>query len=304
MCIVSCLGFCCALRARVHYDVTMRAIFGWLSVALCAGFSLAGPVFALPANAYCSGPVRIALFEFGAMYRVASKDGVDVGLIDELEKRTGCTFERLVRPRARIWKELESGTLDMATSALRTPERSRYLFFTPYMQVRNLVLVRRSSAPSHLTLTGLEASGLRMGVVRGFRHEPVYDELVLRMRGLDRVVEAVDVADLLRMLDRKLVDVVLSQPVVYAQYVAPEVVARDYDVYDWAPAADSAVGSLVFSRQRFTPEQFKRWDALLQEMLRDGTITKIARQYVSPEQARELVYSGPRLPDEAVQTPP
>ena len=143
-----------------------------------------------------------------------------------------------------------------------------------------------------------------MGVVRGFRHEAVYDELILRLKGLDRVAEAVDVADLLRMLDRKVVDVVVSQPVVSAQYVSPEVLARDYEVYDWAPAAESAVGSLVFSRQRFTPEQFKRWDALVHSLLRDGTMTKIVRQYVGPEQARELVYNGPRFLDEVVQTPP
>lgn len=271
----------------------MQTICRWLGVGLFAGLGLAQPVLALTTSDYCSGPVRIALFEYGAMYRVASNDGIDVGLINVLEKRTGCRFERLVRPRARIWKELEAGTLDMATAAVRTPERSRYLFFSPYMQARNVVLVRRSSAPTKLTPAGLEANALRMGVVRGFHHEAVYDDLVLRMKAVDRVTEAVDVADLLRMLDRKIVDVVLSQPLVYAQYVAPDVVARDYDVYDWAPVTDSAVGSLVFSRQRFTPEQFKRWDALLQALLRDGTITKIVRQYVGPEQARELVYSGP-----------
>lgn len=282
----------------------MKTIGRWLGVGVFAGFCLAKLAFALPANEYCTGPVRIALFEFGAMYRIASNDGIDVGLIDMLEKRTGCSFERVVRPRARIWKELESGTLDMATAAVRTPERSRYLFFSPYMQARNVVLVRRSSAPTKLTLAGLEAGALRMGVVRGFRHEAVYDDLILRMKAIDRVTEAVDVAELLRMLDRKLVDVVLSQPVVYAQYVSPEVVSRDYAVYDWAPVAESVVGSLVFSRQRFTPEQFKRWDALLQSLLRDGTITKILRQYVGPEQARELVYDGPRLTDEVVQPPP
>jgi polar amino acid transport system substrate-binding protein len=249
------------------------------------------------AGDYCSGPVRIALFEFGALYRSSSNDGIDVGLIEELEKRTGCTFELVVRPRARIWKELEAGVLDAATAAVFSAERKAYLYFSPYMRARNVVLVRRAAETANLTDVSLESSGLRLGVVRSFRHEAFYDNLALRMRALGRVTEAADVSELLRLLDKRVVDVVLSQPFVYSQYLSPETLARDYNIYDWAPADEFSVGSLVFSRKRFTAEQAKRWDALVAGMLRDGTIGKIMRQYVSAEQSRELQYNGPRQLD-------
>lgn len=266
-----------------------------IAVLCLLGFAM--PSMAAGSGDYCSAPIRVALFEFGALYRSATNDGVDVGLIETLEKRTGCTFERVLRPRARIWKELEAGTLDMATAAVSTPERRAYLYFSPYMRARNMVLVRRTGAPDKLTELSLESSGLRLGVVRSFRHEQAYDLLVARLKALDRVTEAADVADLLRMLDRKVVDAVLSQPIVYSQYMSAETLARDYDIYDWAPNDEFSLGSMVFSKKRFSAAQAARWDALIAGMLRDGTVAKIMRDYMSPDQARELLYSGPRLPD-------
>lgn len=276
----------------------MRKLSHCLVAGAMAWSGLMTGAFALTSQDYCSGPIRIALFEYGALYRGASNDGIDVGLIDTLQKRSGCTFERVVRPRARIWKELEAGTLDMATAAIHTPERKAYLYFSPYMRARNVVLVRHSAAPTKLTLSSFESGGLRMAVVRSFHHEAFYDDLVVRMKARDRVTEAADVADLLRMLDRKLVDAVLSQPVVYSQYVTPETVSNDYDIYDWAPRDESSVGSLVFSRKRFTAAQVRNWDALVAGLLRDGTVLKIMHQYLGAEPARDLLYSGPRLLDD------
>ena len=40
--------------------------------------------------------------------------------------------------------------------------------------------------------------------------------------------------------------------------------------------------------------QALRWDSLIATILADGTMYKIFRGFVSPREARELVYSGPR----------
>ena len=246
---------------------------------------------------YCDRPLRVALFEFGVLYQTTTNDGIDARLLDTLEKHSGCTFERSVRPRARIWKELEAGTLDIATAAIPTPERKAYLYFSPYLRTRNVVLVRKGSAAPELTQAALEAGSLKLGRVRGFRHEEAYDALLSRLAPQGRVTEAADVAELLRMLDRKVVDAVFSQPVVYRQYWDAEKITADFDLYDWAPADQFSVGALVFARKSFTPAQAKRWDALVVKLLKDGTIGKIMRDYLDAASARELVYSGPRLPD-------
>ena len=69
-------------------------------------------VLVCPAQAqapFCDRTIRVALFDFGVLYRADKGDGVDARLIDKLAARTGCTVEYLVLPRARIWQELEHG---------------------------------------------------------------------------------------------------------------------------------------------------------------------------------------------------
>ena len=94
-----------------------------LGLVLCA----AAPLLWAAPNAsnpdYCDRPLRVALFEFGVLYQTSTQDGIDARVLDILEKHSGCAFERSVRPRARIWKELEAGSLDVATAAIPTPER-------------------------------------------------------------------------------------------------------------------------------------------------------------------------------------
>lgn len=248
-------------------------------------------------DAYCSKPVRVALFEFGLLYRSASADGIDARLLDTLEKHTGWTFDRVLMPRARIWAELQTGTLDMATGAIPTSERKVYGFLLPYMKARNVVLVRRKSTLAKLDQTAFEASTLRLGVVRGFHHEAAYDRMVEQLSQQGRVVLATDVADLMQLIDRGVVDAVLSQPIVFRQYLDEATINRDVTQYNWAPKDQFSVGSLILSRKSFTPQQAKRWDELVAKLLRDGTVTKIARAFLPLEQAREVVYSGPRAPD-------
>lgn len=265
----------------------------WGLIAL-AGLPLASQA---RSDAYCSKTVRVALFEFGALYRSTTADGIDARLLDTLEQRTGCTFERVLMPRARIWAELQAGTLDMATAALPTPERKAYGYLLPYMKARNMVLVRRQNSPKKLDQAAFEASGLRLGVVRGFHHEPAYDALVEQLSKQGRVVLATDVADLMRMIERGVVDAVLSQPLIFGQYLDTATINRDLTLYDWAPKDQFSVGSMILARKSFTPQQAQKWDALIATLLRDGTVVKIARTFLSADQARDVIYSGPRAPD-------
>lgn len=272
---------------------------GWLRwVGVSAVVCAAQGVWAAPADAYCSRPMRVALFEFGVLFRGATGDGIDARLIDTLAQRTGCTLVQVVLPRSRIWSELQAGSLDLATSALPTPERKAYGYLLPYTKTRNLVLLRRAgAAPVVASMAEFEAGTQRLGVVRGFRHEEAYDHLIARLAAQGRVVEATDVADDLRLLERGIVDAVLSQPVVFRQYWDEAQIQSGVVLQDWAPKDQYAVGALILARTSFTPAQARRWDALLVALQRDGTLLRINREFLPTAQARELVYTGPRSPD-------
>jgi polar amino acid transport system substrate-binding protein len=179
-------------------------------IAVAALFCAMGS--AVASNDYCSRPVRVALFEFGVLYRATTDDGVDPHLLDAIANRTGCQFDRVVLPRNRIWAELQNGSLDLATGAIPTPERKAYGYLLPYLKTRNLVLIRKAAAAQLNSLSDLESSAERVGVVRGFRHEATYDALIGRLEKQDRVVKGADVADNLRLLDKGVVSVRDSAP--------------------------------------------------------------------------------------------
>lgn len=286
-----------ALWALLPYKVPMFAN-NILRLMLMVGMAcLSLPASPAPTELYCSRPLRVALFEFGLMYRQATADGIDARLLDAIAKRTGCEFVQVVLPRNRIWAELQGGTLDVATAAIPTPERKEYGFLLPYMKTRNLFLLDAKVANKVGSLDQFEASRYRLGVVRGFRHEAAYDSLIARLAAQGRVVEGADVNDLFKLLDRGVVSAILSQPIVFKAYYTEEQQKTKVVLNDWAPPEQFAVGALILARKSFTPEQAKLWDVLVTDMLRDGTLQKINAQYVSAAQARDLLYTGPRTPD-------
>jgi polar amino acid transport system substrate-binding protein len=255
-----------------------------------------GSAWAASVEDFCSRPIRVALFEFGLLYKASTNTGIDPYLLDEIHKRTGCEFERIVLPRNRIWAELENGSLDLGTGAIPTPERRQFGFLLPYLKTRNLALVRKSLAPHIVTVGDLEQSKVRIGVIRGFRHEAVYDEIIARLAQKDRVVRAVDVPEILRLFDKGVVDVIFSQPIVFGQYLSKDYISGNVAFRDWAPKEDVSVGALILSRKSFTSDQAQKWDDLIVRMQKDRTLLKILETFVSRSQAMDLVYTGPRSP--------
>jgi len=250
----------------------------------------------LAQSRYCAAPLRVALFEYGVLYRSDTGDGVDARLVDELSKRTGCTVEYVVLPRVRIWMELERGSLDMATAAIPTPERKRYGYLLPYFRTRNMALTRDEPGATWRTMAEFEQSPAKMGMVRSFRHEPAIDAMIERLRGQGRVVESVDAQDNLRLLREGVVDLVFVQPVVYRSYLSDAQLAH-VRILDWVPKDQESVGALILSRKSFAPQQARHWDAALAGLISDGTMARIYGAFLPPAQAKEALYRGPRPAD-------
>ena len=245
-------------------------------------------------NPYCTRPLRVALFEYGVLYRSATHDGADSHFLALLQQRTGCQFDIVVLPRSRVWAEMKAGTLDIATAVIATPERESYAYVLPYLQTRNVVLINKGFAGRASSLSELAQSGLRMGAVRGFRHEPAYDALLDTLRQRNQVLEASDVQENLRFLQRGMVDAVVSQPMVYRAYLSEAQLRNTIVMRDWAPAQEASVGGLMLSHTTFTVAQAKRWDKLIDTLQKDGSQIKTLLPFMSATEARDFVYTGPR----------
>ncbi len=273
-----------------------RAALACALLLLQAGVGgLGGAVWAAEPVRYCDKPVRAAVFEFGMLYSQAQRDGFDKHLLEELGQRSGCTVTVVPLPRQRIWAELEAGTVDVATAVLAAPEREALGHLVPYLKSRNLFLMRTETARGVKHAADfLNRPELRLGVVRGFRYEPGYEDLVARLRAQGRVVEAAYANDNLRNLAKGVVDGVISQPGVFRPYVAELGLVDKLVLSDWIPKDQFAVGNLLFSKKAFSAAQARHWAELLAQLRNDGTLQKLASHYLPADEAADLVFVASR----------
>lgn len=268
----------------------MKNIVGLLLLCLAC----LGPALAQEArDAYCSRPLRLSLYEYGVLYQEATRDGIDARLADLLAQRSGCTLERVVLPRARQWNEMRAQRLDILTGAAISAERRRLGFMLPYLRSHNLVLLRKGGEMPQ-SFAEFEAGKLRLGALRSGVSNGPYGEWLQRMRDRQRVVEAADARELMRLLEKGVVDAVFTQTAVYQPYFPPGWLEREVAVMDWGPKDDAIRVMLVLSRSSFSEQQARRWDQLLATITRDGSMLKILREFMSADEARDMLYSGPR----------
>ncbi len=253
----------------------------------------AGPPPACPERA-----ISVAFYEFGALYRSAGGErgegfegsGIDVDLMRELKRRSGCRFEGSLMTRARIWSELEAGRLDMTTSGIATLERERLYAFAPYIQLKHSVWMLADHPPVKDGLAGFMADPkLRWGAVRGYKHTADYDAALDAARAQGRVVEATDDAALLRLLAEGSVDAVIGHAVVMRRYAAEHPRKPQLVSLDWAPRGSVVPEGLVLSRARFGEAEIAAWRRLVWEIVRDGTLARIARRHVPEDEVADLI---------------
>lgn len=277
----------------MHWRVVAVALGAWAALGLA---NARGP--SASATAPCPDQaISVAFYEFGALYHASNETadgfsgtGIDVDLLRELKRRSGCRFEGMVMTRARIWSELEAGRLDMTPSGIATPEREKLYAFAPYIQLKHHVWMLQSHPPVQGGLAGFMADPkLRWGAVRGYRHTPAYDAALTQARGLGRVVEATDDAQLLRLLAEGTVDAVIGHSVVLRRYAADHPRKPQLQALDWAPQDSMVVEGLVLSKARFSEAEIASWRALVQELVRDGTVARVMRRHVPGDEVAEML---------------
>lgn len=239
------------------------------------------------ANPLCpEKPIRLAHYEMGSLYSKGA--GIDEEIAREMAQRSHCQFEYSVRPRARIWVELEHGDTDMALSAIQTSARDQFAWFAHYIQGKNLFLLQ-----PRLEVTSMQAfmdnPKLKLGVVRIYKYSPFYDPLVEKLRQENRLVEAANMEQLYLMFKAKRFDATLSFAYVSPFYLKKFSPKEQPRVVDWDPGAVVPQG-LVLSKKSFSAKQAKAWKILMNEMLDDGTVLRILKRHMDANSALQAVY--------------
>jgi polar amino acid transport system substrate-binding protein len=230
------------------------------------------------------GPYRVALYEYGSLaFRRAglSTAGIDVDIVDEVGRRTGCKFETFVDARVRTWVDLAAGALDMTVSAIETDERKGFARFVIYMSGRNRLLVRADLPRPVPTLEAFsQHSPLRLAVVKGFRHGPQWDDWIAQLRQQGRVDEYADANVAARLVALGRDAAFLSEPIVWKRILADSKLAGKVTVIDAFPDDNYAAG-FALSRARVREDDARKIQEAITSMRADGTLYKIFSAYLS-----------------------
>jgi polar amino acid transport system substrate-binding protein len=241
----------------------------------------------------CDAPIRLAFYLNPLVYRDGA--GIDQDVVEELARRTGCRFELSVKPRAQIWKELQSGDLDMATSGISTAERRAIAYFIPYLYLRNKLILPRDLGDDLDTLEAFhDMPGARIGIIAGYRHGAYIDTMVRMLRSEGRVREYPDDATRFSALLNGEVEGVIGHDMNLLTAVLDPQQRRNFRVIDVAPGPAVALG-LVLGRKHFTPAQSARWQGVIDALWLDGGLQKIMRHNAPAPLAAEFLDSGYRL---------
>ena len=236
----------------------------------------------------CPQTITFGLYEHGRLYDAVTDRGIDKDVAEALARLSGCRFVFVVRPRARIWRELESGRLMMSGSAIPTPERGEFVWFATYMAVKNYVVVNAALKVNSASQFAANPQ-LRWGAVRSYRHGPHADEFIGALRAQGRVVEESDLPSLIRLFTRGRMDAFFAHPPILAKYLDELPTLQPPRVVDWFPEDEPARGALVFSKRHFSVQEMSAWRALVEKMRVDGTLKAIYERHLGKALAQTLL---------------
>lgn len=241
-------------------------------------------VYALP---LCpSKPISVAFYHNGLFYHDGK--GLDVDVINELQKRSQCQFNTSVMPRARIWNEIAAGRLAMSLSGIKTPARDMVVWFTPaYIFQKNYALLSPTVLKDRRTMDAfLRDPDYCWGVVRSFLHGGSLDRFIVTLRRQHRVSELPDGEAVARMLKAKWIAGMFAKPMVYRQLYAQHILSEEDHIVivDWGEYAPLVPGSVILSKKMFSETEAKAWGALIEQMNHDGTMKRLIGKYLNKEE--------------------
>lgn len=263
----------------------LRTVCAWALLIFAAG-AHASPI------ACANKPIRLAYYEFGYFYFLDKQgaSGIDKDIVDELARRSGCTFDTVVMARARIWAELAHGGLDMSVSGIQNPERDQFAWFAPYLSMKNYAVLGSTVPQStHSAREFLQQPKLQFGAVRAFKHGTEQDKWLDQLRVDNRVQDSANVETLFKKLKEGRIDALFSQPAVYGKNLADLGLQHSTRVQDWTPEEKGVPHGLILAKSRFSAADAKTWQALVNAMRTDGTLKRIYTRYLGAADASAML---------------
>lgn len=284
-------GYHLALGLVTESHVMKRILLvAWLGI--CALHCATGQAVTLECPRQ---PWLVALYDNG-LVDSQGKTGIDAELIDEIARRSGCKFKRILLPRARIWHQLEHGGLDLSVAAIESAQRKKFGWFIHYLQMKNLVLLDPNLPTDIVTARDfLQQPQLQFGAIRSYRHGFFHDRFLQQLGARKRLQYYPDIHTLFLAFSLRRVHGIFSQPPVYRRLLAETAVSPAVRVLDWAPEETPVPHGLVLAKHSFSLAQARQFQQLINELRDDGTLLRIFQNHLPADEAAGLVTTAAAL---------
>jgi polar amino acid transport system substrate-binding protein len=232
------------------------------------------------------------LYLYSPFYEEApERRGLDLDMLQELERRSGCELRSVVESRLRIWDQMRRGVLQLTLSSVITPERREVAEIHPYLQVRFQLMLQGPATAGVATLADFEARpGLHLLGVRGYAYGPTFAPWAQRLREQGRLVEASDFQTAVRMFRAGRADGLIVAPAVITEVQAAYRGSAPPRVVDPAPHERLLVGMALSLAMPEGDRQ--RLRQALAAMRQDGTLQALVTRHFGEYGVRMMLPRG------------
>ena len=237
-------------------------------------------------------PIRVGFFKLGYRYYVDNgvEKGMNIDILEEITRRTGCRFTSQEMSFARIWSDLGSGDLDVSLSGIWSAERDKTLWCAPSIASKNYIVISaKAKGVARSAEDFLADSKLQFGVVRGYTHGKELDAWLEKLRAAGRVEESANVDILFEKIKLGHIDAIFSFPFVYRKLITELNISEVVEVQDWFPSDKGIIGCTMLTKTRFSEAEANNWRALIRLMQSDGTLKRIFTRYVTEDEANSML---------------
>jgi ABC-type amino acid transport substrate-binding protein len=205
--------------------------------------------------------------------------GLDIEIIRHIFSSAGYTVEYKKVPWARSLKWIEEGKIHIGASAMRTPERESYAYFSaPYYKETYMLFVRKGESSKYplKSLPDIIGSSFRLGVMRNSLYGDEFDRL-MKNPEFSRHVEAVTTDEQNhRKLLAKRFDGFIQE---YSRMSTDGRISGIFEKVEPLLVIEENYLHVMFSKQSTTPEIVHLFNAGLEKIQGDGTYQKIFKKY-------------------------
>lgn len=209
--------------------------------------------------------------------------GLDVDFNRAALTRLGCRARLVKLPWARALKELELGRLDILPGAFRKPERELYAYFSGKVLApsRNILFMHRDALARWpvSSLLELQDTPFRLGAQINVAYGEDYQQLMRQPAFASRVSFNSSRHNLWRMLDKRRIDGLIAdeRSGVYELHQ----LGLGERIKPTAVVVSSEAAEVAFSKQTTTPEFVRRYAAVVQQLVADGSYARIVQNHLA-----------------------